>query len=46
MIREPDRRGWFAPKRVGYGWRPVTWQGWLITVAPGAIVLLVVLLTR
>ena len=23
---------WFGPKRIGWGWRPVTWQGWLITV--------------
>jgi len=24
---------WFGPKRIGWGPRPVTWQGWLITVA-------------
>jgi len=22
---------WFKNKRVGTGWRPATWQGWLIT---------------
>ena len=23
---------WFGPKRVlGWGWTPVTWQGWLVT---------------
>ena len=21
---------WFSPKRVGVGWGPRTWQGWLI----------------
>jgi hypothetical protein len=24
---------WFGRKRVGWGARPVTWQGWLVTVA-------------
>jgi len=23
---------WFGPKRSGWGARPVTWQGWLVTV--------------
>ena len=23
---------WFGRKRVGLGARPVTWQGWLVTV--------------
>lgn len=22
---------WFGPKRIGWGWRPLTWQGWLST---------------
>jgi hypothetical protein len=22
---------WFGPKRVGWGWRPVSWEGWLAT---------------
>jgi len=22
---------WFGPKRVGWGWAPVSWQGWLAT---------------
>ncbi len=29
---------WFGPKILGWGWRPIAWQGWLITL------LLVVLL--
>jgi hypothetical protein len=23
---------WFGPKRIGIGFRPQTWQGWLITL--------------
>ncbi len=22
---------WFGPKRIGWGWRPVSWEGWLMT---------------
>ncbi len=24
---------WFGRKRIGWGSRPVAWQGWLVTVA-------------
>ena len=36
---------WFRRRRVGLGWRPITWQGWLITLLTmaGAIAALVVL---
>ena len=27
------QRPWFGPKRFGWGWTPVTWQGWLVIVA-------------
>ncbi len=26
------KKVWFRAKRYGYGWYPVTWQGWLILV--------------
>ncbi len=26
------RTPWFGPKTVGWGWTPVTWQGWALTV--------------
>jgi len=26
-------RQWFGPKRFGWGWSPVTWQGWVVVVA-------------
>ena len=35
---------WFGPKRIGWGFTPRTWEGWLVTllavaaaVAPGVI---------
>lgn len=24
---------WFAPRRFGWGWTPISWQGWAITLA-------------
>ena len=27
------KRPWFGPKRIGYGLRPQTWQGWAICLA-------------
>jgi ABC-2 type transport system ATP-binding protein len=27
-----NNRTWFARRRFGYGFRPIAWQGWLITV--------------
>jgi preprotein translocase subunit SecE len=42
MIR--TNRPWFGPKRIGYGLRPQTWQGWLIVlVFVAAFVLIAVL---
>ena len=29
---------WFGPKRIGWGWRPVSWQGWAITAGSVAVV--------
>lgn len=33
------RRAWFAPKRSGIGWRPQTWQGWLIVCCIPVVVI-------
>lgn len=30
---------WFRAKTYGYGWTPVTWQGWLVTGAYVALTL-------
>jgi ABC-type dipeptide/oligopeptide/nickel transport system permease subunit len=32
-------RPWFGPKRIGYGLRPQTWQGWAIVLAVVAVVI-------
>lgn len=33
------RRPWFGPKRgIGWGWTPVSWQGWLVTALSMAVV--------
>jgi hypothetical protein len=30
---------WFGPKRIGWGWRPVSWEGWLMTALCAAVVI-------
>ena len=36
-------RPWFGPKRIGWGYRPQTWQGWTITMAPAVVVIVVLI---
>jgi hypothetical protein len=38
---EKQKTSWFGPKRFGLGFRPASWQGWVLVIG---IVLLVVLL--
>lgn len=26
------RKGWFGPKRIGWGFAPRTWEGWTVTL--------------
>lgn len=26
------QKNWFKAKNYGWGWRPVTWQGWVVTL--------------
>ncbi|WP_308514982.1 hypothetical protein [Sphingomonas flavescens] len=34
-----DNPEWFAPKRYGFGsGLPITWQGWAVTAAFGALI--------
>lgn len=40
------RRPWFRPNQSGVGWRPSTWQGWLILAAGVAVVVVVVVMLR
>jgi MFS family permease len=30
---KPRKKYWFKRRRYGYGWIPVTWQGWTVLVA-------------
>ena len=41
-----SHKSWFGPKRIGFGLRPQTWQGWAITVVFVAIVLTIVFVAR
>jgi hypothetical protein len=34
---------WFRPKRYGYGATPVTWQGWALTFAAVAVIVVATL---
>jgi hypothetical protein len=38
-----EHRPWFGSKRIGWGIRPQTWQGWLITL--GGIAIIIALVT-
>jgi len=31
-VRQLTKTAWFGPKRIGWGFRPVTWQGWSLIV--------------
>ncbi len=32
-MKKKARTLWFRAKEFGWGWYPVTWQGWLVTAA-------------
>lgn len=38
-MSEP-RKAWFGPKAYGYGYSPITWEGWLATAALVVVILL------
>jgi hypothetical protein len=46
MTNNSSRRPWFGPKRVGFGIRPQTWQGWLVTLGFVALVVIVIALLK
>jgi hypothetical protein len=37
---------WFRRRAIGFGWRPVSWEGWALTVAVAAAVVGVLALMR
>ena len=30
---------WFGPRRFGWGWTPISWEGWVVTILFLAVVL-------
>lgn len=42
-LRDNPERYWFKRKIWGWGWVPVTWQGWLTTFVYIGLILLLVL---
>jgi len=32
-MKRLTKKPWFGPKYLGWGWRPITWEGWLSTLA-------------
>ncbi len=39
---DEPRRPWFGPKRHGVGIGPTSWQGWLVTIGGGIVVVVLV----
>ena len=38
---------WFAPRRrFGWGWTPVSWQGWLVVAAIIGVVVAIAIVLR
>jgi ABC-2 type transport system ATP-binding protein len=38
-MQYPAGRPWFRRRSVGFGWRPVSWQGWLVTAVAAGVLL-------
>ncbi len=45
-MREAIAKPWFRRRRVGLGWRPVAWQGWLVTLAAVALAVVAAVVLR
>jgi hypothetical protein len=41
-----ERNPWFGPKRFGWGYRPQTWQGFLIVAALVVFAVVIATLTK
>jgi hypothetical protein len=39
---QSDHRPWFGPKRIGWGYRPQTWQSWTATLAAAVVVIVLI----
>lgn len=31
-MKRLTKKVWFGKKKIGWGWRPASWQGWLVTL--------------
>ena len=40
-MKHNSPKTWFGPKRIGIGFSPRTWEGWLITAAVVVAIILV-----
>jgi hypothetical protein len=40
------KKPWFGPKRIGFGIRPQTWQGFAVILIPTAVIIVLVALLR
>jgi hypothetical protein len=40
------RQPWFGQKRIGFGYGPRTWQGWLVSAVLALFAILVATLTK
>ena len=38
-MKENSKQLWFKRKLYGWGWVPVTWQGWFVTFAYAALLI-------
>ncbi|HVT00607.1 MAG TPA: hypothetical protein VHE53_00050 [Patescibacteria group bacterium] len=32
MKKKLNKKYWFRGKRYGFGWYPITWQGWMVVI--------------
>ena len=40
------KKAWFGPRRFGWGWTPMSWEGWVVTAVVLAALLLPFALTE
>jgi hypothetical protein len=38
MVKDKKTKLWFRAKLYGWGWTPVTWQGWLVTLGYAIVI--------
>jgi hypothetical protein len=38
-----SERYWFRPKSFGYGWTPITWEGWAVTLGSMVVTMAAIL---